>query len=117
MHEGIDNMSRIAVLPKGVKWASAGTNPKDMDFKNLSQDTRDRILAAFGVSKTILGTAESDTNRATAETADYVFSKRVIKPRMQLIDSFLNEKLVPRYGDDLYLSFLDPVPEDRAAQD
>src|SRR6185312_14016530 len=26
------------------------------------------------------------------------------------------ERLLPRYGDDLYLSFLDPVPEDRAAR-
>jgi HK97 family phage portal protein len=114
MHEGIDNMQRIAVLPKGVKWTSAGSNPKDMDFKNLSENMRDRILAVFGVSKTILGTAESDTNRATAETADYVFSKRVIKPRMQLICSFLNERFIPRYGDDLYITFIDPVPEDKA---
>ena len=44
-----------------------------MDFSKLTEATRDRILAAFRVSKTILGTAESDTNRATAETADYVF--------------------------------------------
>jgi len=116
MHEGIDNMNRIAVLPKGVKWTSAGSNPKDMDFKNLSENMRDRILSIFGVSKTILGTAESDTNRATAETADYVFSKRVIKPRMQLICSFLNERFIPRFGDDLYITFLDPVPEDRAAR-
>src|SRR5450755_1215644 len=35
---------------------------------------------------------------------------------MQLICSFLNEKLVSRYGDDLYVTFLDPVPEDRAAR-
>jgi HK97 family phage portal protein len=114
MHEGIDNMNRIAVLPKGVKWTSAGSNPKDMDFKNLSENMRDRILSLFGVSKTILGTAESDTNRSTAETADYVFSKRVIKPRMQLICSFLNERFIPRYGDDLYITFIDPVPEDKA---
>lgn len=113
VHGGIENMNRIAVLPKGVKWTAAGTSPKDMDFKNLSTDMRDRILALFGVSKTILGTAESDTNRATAETADYVFSKRVVKPHMELICGFLNEKLVPRYGDDLYISFIDPVPQDR----
>jgi hypothetical protein len=25
-------------------------------------------------------------------------------------------KLVPRYGDDLYISFIDPVPEDRGAR-
>jgi HK97 family phage portal protein len=116
MHQGVDNMNNIAVLPKGVKWAGVGSNPKDMDFRNLSLDSRDRILAMFGVSKTILGTAESDTNRATAETADYVFSKRVVKPRMTLICSFLNEKLVSRYGDDLYITFIDPVPEDRAAR-
>jgi HK97 family phage portal protein len=115
-HVGVDNMNSILVLPKGVKWTGIGSNPKDMDFRNLSLDSRDRILAMFGVSKTILGTAESDTNRATAETADYVFSKRVIKPRMILICSFLNEKLVPRYGDDLYITFIDPVPEDRAAR-
>jgi SPP1 gp7 family putative phage head morphogenesis protein len=103
-------------LPKGVKWQSAGTSPKDMDFKNLSEDAKERILLVLGVSKTILGTAESDTNRSTAETADYVFSKRVIKPLMELICSFLNERLTGRYGDDLYLSFTDPTPEDRAAR-
>jgi HK97 family phage portal protein len=113
VHEGIDNMQRIAVLPKGVKWQAAGSSPKDMDYRNLSIDMRDRILALWGVSKTILGTAESDTNRATSETADYVFSKRVIKPHMQLICDVLNEKLVPRWGDNLYVSFIDPVPEDR----
>lgn len=114
MHGGIDNMNRIGVLPKGVKWAPSGSSPKDMDFKNMSEDMRDRILAMFGVSRTILGTAESDTNRSTAETADYVFSKRVVKPHMMLICAVLNDRLVPRYGDDLYISFIDPVPEDKA---
>lgn len=114
LHVGIDNMNGIPVLPKGVEWQNSGASPKDMDFKNLSEDMRDRILAMFGVSRTILGTAESDTNRATAETADYVFSKRVIKPHMELICGFLNERLVPRYGDNLYVTFIDPVPEDKA---
>jgi HK97 family phage portal protein len=116
MHQGIGNMQRIAILPKGVKFSPAGTSPKDMDFKNLSDETKELILMMFGVSKTILGTAESDTNRATAETADYVFSKRVVKPHMDLILAFLNRFLVSRYGDNIYLSYLDPVPEDRAAR-
>jgi HK97 family phage portal protein len=116
IHQGIANMNGIAVLPKGVKWVGAGTSPKDMDFKNLSEDAKERILLVLGVSRTILGTAESDTNRSTAETADYVFSKRVIKPLMELICSFLNERLTGRYGDDFYLSFTDPTPEDRPAR-
>ena len=56
----------------------------------------------------------------TAETADYVFSKRVVKPHMILICGTLNDRLVGRYADkddeDLYVSFIDPVPEDKAAR-
>jgi HK97 family phage portal protein len=115
-YTGNENAHKIPVLPKGAKLEHTGVTHKDMDFGNLAEATRDRILAAFRVSKTILGTAESDTNRATAETADYVFSKRTIKPKMLLVISYLNEFLVPRYGDDLYLTFIDPTPEDKAAR-
>lgn len=110
---GVQNAHKVPVLPKGAKLEHTGLSQKDMDFAKLTDATRDRILAAFRVSKTILGTAESDTNRATAETADYVFSKRTIKPKMLMVVSFLNEYLVPRYGDDLYLTFIDPTPEDK----
>jgi HK97 family phage portal protein len=113
---GVEQAHKIPVMPKGVKLEHTGVTHKDMDFQNLAEATRDRILAGFRVSKTILGTAESDTNRATAETADYVFSKRTIKPKMLLVISYLNEFLVSRYGDDLYLTFIDPTPDDKAAR-
>jgi HK97 family phage portal protein len=111
---GVENAHKIPVMPKGTKLEHTGVTHKDMDFGTLAEATRDRILAGYRVSKTILGTAESDTNRATAETADYVFSKRTIKPKVELVLSYLNEFLVSRYGDDLYLTFIDPVPEDKA---
>ena len=114
MHQGVENAHKPVILPKGIKRSVGSvTSAKDMDFKNMLEAMQDRILAGFRVSRTILGTAESDTNRATAETADYVFSKRTIKPKMQLICSYLNERLVPRYGDNIYLSFVDPTPEDK----
>jgi HK97 family phage portal protein len=115
-HEGVQNAHKTPVLPKGAKLEHTGITHRDMDFTQLTDATRDRILAGFRVSKTILGTAESDTNRATAETADYVFSKRTIKPKMLLVISYLNEFLVPRYGDDLYITFIDPTPDDKAAR-
>lgn len=115
-YEGTENAHKTPVLPKGTKLEHTGITQRDMDFDKLTSATRDRILAGFRVSKTILGTAESDTNRSTAETADYVFSKRTIKPKMLLIISYINEFLVPRYGDDIYLTFIDPVPEDKAAR-
>jgi len=113
IYKGAENSYQVAALPKGTDYQPLSDNPKDMDFYNLQQVMRDKILAGFRVPKTILGTAESETNRATAETANYVFAARTIKPKVQMIVSYLNEFLVPRYGDNLFLDFVDPVPDDR----
>jgi hypothetical protein len=43
--------TRRAVPPKGVKLEHTGVAHKDMDFGNLAEATRDRILAGFRVSK------------------------------------------------------------------
>lgn len=114
LYKGAGNAYRVAVLPKGVKYDEASSNPKDMDFANMQSVMREKILSGFRVPKTILGSSESETNRATAETSNYVFAARTVKPKLELIVQQLNEFLVPRYGDNLYLDFSDPVPEDRA---
>jgi len=113
-HQGPENAHKVGILPKGVHYKSTQSTMKDMDFGVMGDKSRDKILAGFRVSKTILGTAESDTNRSTAETADYVFAHRTIKPKMELICSYLNEYLAPRYGDNIYISFQDPTPEDKS---
>ena len=115
-HSGAGNSNRPLFLPKGVKRTAAGMTAKDMDFGKLMESMQQRLQQIFGVSPTILGTAEADTNRATSETADYVFAKRNIKPKMIMICSYLNEFLVSRWGDNLYLGFLDPTPEDKNMQ-
>lgn len=115
-YAGVENAHKTMALPKGVKFIANTQSFADMGLPELSDAGRDKILAGFRVSKTILGTAESDTNRATADTADYVFSKRTVKPLMELIVAFLNQFLVPRYDENVVLDFEDPVTEDRAAK-
>ncbi len=111
--KGVDNAYKIAALPKGTKYQETGATAKDMDFMEGQRMMRDKILAGFRVPKSVLGSSEQETNRATAETANYVFALRTIKPKLRLIASYLNEFLVPRYGSDLYLEFENIVPEDR----
>lgn len=53
-YAGLRNAHRAPVLPKGAKLRSSGVTQRDMDFAKLTDATRDRILAAFRVSKTIL---------------------------------------------------------------
>ena len=110
IHKGYDSAYKTLVLPKGTKYTQASESQKDMDFNNLMVMMRDRILAGFRVPRTVLGITD-DVNRANAEATNYIFALRTIKPKMQLIVSYLNEFLVPLYGENLFLDFEDPVPE------
>lgn len=111
-HAGVHNAYKTMALPKGVKRTDSGVKFDDIGYDTISDTNRDKILAAFRVPKTIVGAAES-IPRANAETADYIFARRTIKPKMILITSFLNHFLIPRFAPDIFLSFEDPVTEDK----
>jgi HK97 family phage portal protein len=114
-HQGVGRSHKTAIIPMGGKLVQNGANIKDMDFANLRQVSRDEILALFGVPKSILGIVD-DVNRANAEASNYVFADRTIKPYMQKITDTINEFLVPFYGENMWLTFVDPVPENRIEQ-
>ena len=106
------NAHKPLILSGGLKWQDLARSQKDMDF--LAQRTfgRDEILALFRTPKSVIGIVE-DVNRSNAEASNFVFADRTIKPLMQRIVDTLNEFLVPEFGDDLWLHFTSPVPEDR----
>lgn len=115
-HKGEANAHKISIMSGGLKYVELTRNQKDMDFIAQRTFSRDEILALFRTPKSIIGITE-DVNRATAETAIYVFAKRTVKPLMQKIVNTLNEFLLPEFDPtgDLVFDFISPVEEDRAA--
>lgn len=112
-HQGLDNAHKAAILEGGLSIEKLNLSQKDMDFLEQRRFTRDEILAIFKVPKTALMITE-DVNRANAEATDYVFSKRVIKPRMKFIADRLTEFYLPLFGlstTEYFFTFSDPVPE------
>jgi len=112
-YTGTQNAHRLAILQNGLDYQPIGLSQKDMQFLEQRKFSRDEILAIFRIPKTILGISD-DVNRANAETGDYVFAKRVIKPRMSFLVDRLNESLLPLFKMDdreWRFSFDDPVPE------
>lgn len=112
-YQGVDNAHRFAILEGGLKYKPITMTQKEMDFLEQRRFSRDEILGIFRVPKTALLITE-DVNRANAEATDYVFAKRVIKPRMQFVVDRLNEFYLPLFGEtsqDILFTFADPVPQ------
>ena len=114
--KGVDKAHKTPVLSGGLKYVQVGAAPRDMDFPNLRNMSRDEILAMFRVPKTVLGITDGSQTRATAETSEYVFMKETIRPKMQKFVRTLNEYLLPMFNLDTAeysITFKDPVPENR----
>ena len=116
-YSGIDNAHKTAILEGGLTFKQAGLSQKDMEFLAQRTWSRDEILGIFRVPRTVLGITD-DVNRANAEATDYVFAKRVVRPRMAFLCSRLTEFYLPLFGldgRDWRVTFKDPVPENTEA--
>jgi len=109
-YQGVERARRTAILEQGLKYEKIQMSAQEMQFLEGQKWTRDKIMAMFRNTKIALGIVD-DVNRANAEASEYVHMRNVIRPIMKRIVEFLNEFLVPLYGEDLFLDFEDPVPE------
>lgn len=88
-HVGVANSHKWGVLPKGSKATRMTANMSEIEMGATDDRYRDKILAGFGVPKSIVGLVE-DVNRANAEANEYVFAKYTIKPIVEDLIEFLN---------------------------
>lgn len=115
-HRGAHNAHRDITVDMGAKYSPISINAKDMQLVEQFGVNRDIVLEAYGMSKTMLGVAESETNRATAETAEYVFSKYQLVERLDRLKDILNYKILPQFGMSargVEFRYRDVVPADQ----
>ena len=112
-HQGVAQAHRVAVLEQG-KWIDRKFSMKDMDFTGLRQLSSETIREAFGFPKPLLGTV-TDVNLANAQTAEVVFARWLLVPRLERLKQALNNDLLPMFGSTtrgLEFDYDSPVPED-----
>lgn len=116
-HVGVQNAHKWAVLPKGSKATKAVATMSEMQFKELDDQYRDKILSAFGVPKTLVGFT-TEVNRASAEASEYIFAKYTVKPVVDDFIEFLNTKIAPLFDQtgQLYFAYDDFIPENVEAK-
>lgn len=91
--------------------------PKDLAELQLYQVIRNTISNCFHIPPEIWELGES--NRATADTAEYLLALRCLKPRLEKMVTRLNGELLPAFnrpglGDGRFFLAADPVvPQDK----
>lgn len=110
---GVDNSHRVAALSGNVEVKELGdTGSKNLAFVDSRIAMRDAVLEHFGVPREIMGITEN-SNRATADAAQYIYAKNVLTPRLKSREEAINKQLLPLFGDNLVWRFDAVIPYDK----
>ena len=110
-HQGVANAHRVAILERGT-WKDRKLTQRDMQFEQLRKLNRGTILGAFGMPHAVMGITET-VNRANAEAGEVMFTRWVVRPRLQRIKEAVNARLATLYDDELELDYDDPTQGNR----
>ena len=102
----------VHFLRTRFKIEKLGNTFEELSLIPLLQNQRDTIIQVYGLPPELLGVIEN-SNRATIESAEVLFARHVILPRLELRRAVLQQSLVPEFDDRLILDFDSPVPDDR----
>ncbi len=94
-HDSPDKHGKTALLPYGTTFKEAGFKPKDMEFNELREYTRQTIMSVFGVTKSILGITD-DVNRANAAESTRTFWEVTVLPIIRFLQDEIQHKLISR---------------------
>ncbi|MER0170359.1 MAG: phage portal protein [Nitrosomonas sp.] len=116
-HTGVENAHKIGVLPKGTKYSKTTANMGEIEMGATDDRYRDKILAGFGVPKTLVGLT-TEVNRASAEASEYIFARYTIKPIADDLLEFLNFHIAPLLdsSDKYYFAYDEFIPVNVDAQ-
>lgn len=111
-HQGFWRAFKPFFVGREIEVHEVNQSLQELQLVELRKHERDIIVQVFGVPPELLGIL-SNSNRSTIESADYLFSRWVVAPRMEFLRAQLQERLIPEYDDRLILDFVSPVKEDQ----
>ena len=92
-----------------VSAAKLADNMKDLDMVNGRLFLRDTTLEHFHMPREIMGITEN-SNRSTAEAAQYIYAQNVQTPRIKKRQSAINIQLVPYWGEYIRFEYDEIIP-------
>lgn len=114
-YAGADRAGFPMLLEGGLDWKEMGLSPKDMDWLESRQVSKQEIAMGYGVMAELIGLKEATyENRREAKRAFYT---ETVLPIADFLRDDLNNWLVPLYGERLTLDYdrdaIEALQEDR----
>lgn len=112
-HGGVAKSNKPAIIDGAIKLEKLTAALKDLDITEQSRERRDRIFAAFGVPKAVLGMVD-DVNRASMEGSKLAFAEFAVDPRLQEFVEKLTAFFLPKFpnSDNLFFEADEHIPRD-----
>ena len=112
-HKGVENSHRAAALSGDITVKELGsTDGKNLGFIESRVAMRDAVLEHFNMPREIMGITEN-SNRATADSAQYIYAKNVLTPRILTREKAINTQLLPLFGRNLVWRYDPVIPYDK----
>lgn len=115
--QGVSNAREPLLLEQDLEWKELGISPKDMDWIEGLKMSALQVTQVFNVPPELVGLGPATyQNRKEARKALYT---EVVCPFLNRLRDGLNNWLVPRFGDDLFLDYdkdgIEALSEDQEA--
>ena len=101
----------IAVLSGDAKLEPLQRPPRELQSVEHEKSMLDNIAIAFGVPKSLL--TSDDVNLANAREGSVTHARNTIWPMVSRFEDVVNQRLLPKWSDRLFIMHESPVKEDR----
>lgn len=113
-HRGAMRSGRPYFSSQPLKVTELGKGLRDNQFSEIRGQLKGVIAEIYGVPPEIFGRLEN-SNRATIDSADYLFGKHTLQPRLDFLHDYLAPWLAENFNTaGLVLKFVSPVEDDTA---
>lgn len=94
---GVGNMFKLMILEGGAKFTEFSAKPKDAEFLDQCTRYKQEVLSAFGLPPIMIADY-SDAGVVSNAKIQFKMFWTSIMPRLRLVESFIQEYLIPLFG-------------------
>jgi len=111
-YQGTANASKTAFLGADMKMQILSTSPRELDFVASREFLRNAPLEHWNIPPEMMGIL-NNSNRATIESAKYLYMSGPVANRCMRFDSMVNRQLMPMFDARFVIKTEPAIPEDK----